>query len=207
MLNTNAYPVIVTSPTAGGKNVCVQQLVSRFEPYEAPPTITNRPPRRHLDEACDSGYVHVPKRLFNALMYADALVESNVTKLYSYGTPRAVQINGKCIMLFALDADAAARFKDSCPCTIVALIPAGKEILKYRLDARSDASPELLADRLEEALYDIKQIAKISDFTVVSDMDNLEQTIQELEQIVRTCALKTNVRRGELQKIIRSFEI
>lgn len=202
-----APPTILVGPGGGGKHHLLNEILHRRS-CEGP-TLTNRPPRA-LDTGGD--FLHITSPLFNALLKCGACTDDvSVTKFYSYATCHAVKVRGgnRC-PLFVTDIDTAAIFRSEGPCHIIQVLPGDAAELAERLEARHDASPELIKERLKEAQEQIKFLAEsaLADFTIInSDFDTAVQDFEEiLDRRVRGTDCYTHHCSEAIQRILDSFD-
>ena len=176
---------IVSGPSGSGKSTLCRQAVERAG-VALSISATTRPRRETEVEGKD--YYFISEEEFTAKIEAGEFLEYARVFDHYYGTPAGTIIEklqvGQNVVL-EIDVQGAlqvfAKFAEACG--ILVLPPSEAELCR-RLQQRGQDSPDVIDKRLAKAQWEIEQ-ARTSgryEYTIVND--DLEESIQELAQIV-----------------------
>jgi guanylate kinase len=162
-------------------------------------------PQREAEQA-GRDYHFVERERFEAMVREHALLEwANVFGEY-YGTgleaTRKALAEGRCLLL-DIDVQGAHKVRKSdVPSVSVMLLPPDFQALESRLRSRGSESESELARRLARA-RDEAEDYRYFDYVVVND--EIEQTVSQLESIVRAERCGTSRSAGRAQRILATF--
>lgn len=179
--NYKYFPMVIASPSGGGKTVVRSGLLKLNKKFAFSVTCTTRPKRP--GEVDGKDYYFVTVEQFKRLRRDGKLLEWARVHGNYYGTPvkSAVDVLEKGrIPVMTIDVKGARSVKRLFPEAVtVFLLPPDLKTLVQRLRGRGE-SPENVAVRLETARSEIK-VAATFDYLVIND--RLPETVREVAAI------------------------
>ncbi len=167
---SSPFPVILSSPSGGGKTTIAQQLLERRNDVGYSVSCTTRTPRP--GETHGKDYYFLTREEFLDRRDHGDFAESAEVHGNLYGTLRSevsrVLAAGKHVIL-DIDVQGARQMMRSFPqsVTIFVLPPSG-EVLLDRLRGRKTESPQQLVARLHSALRELRAVEEY-EYVVVND--------------------------------------
>ncbi|MGB4594390.1 MAG: guanylate kinase [Anaerolineaceae bacterium] len=196
---TNPLLIVISGPSGIGKDAVVGLLRKNNIDTHFVITMNSRPPRK--DEVDGVDYFFVSKEEFERLIAADELLEH--AKVYSdyKGIPKAqvrqAFASGKDVIM-RLDVQGAMTIRKLYPQAILIFLTASTaEEWIGRLQARRSETPEELGLRLKTAEQEFSLTRKF-DYIVVNSDQHLDQTIADIQAIIKAEHLKTKPRKVRL---------
>jgi len=178
--------VIISSPSGGGKDAVIRELIKIFPNSVRLTTTTTRPPR--LSEKNGVDYFFVTCDQFEQKIKNGEFIEHNIYSDNYYGVEKKnleeplkkydfvftnVEVHGK------QNID-----KAGFPNLSVFLMPESMEILKSRIERRGGINdPKIIEKRLEQAKNEVAE-AKDYDFRIVNKEGQLAETIQKVAEFI-----------------------
>ena len=198
-----AFPVILSSPSGGGKTTIARALLERRSDVGYSVSATTRAPR--AGEVDGRDYHFLTPAEFAARRGADAFAESAQVHGMWYGTLRAevtkVLAQRKKVIM-DIDVQGAAQFRRSFPQTVmIFVLPPSGDALLARLKERGTESAASLQRRLNSALAELKAVPEYQ-YVVVND--RLEQAIEKVSGILDAEAMRRERLTG-LERDLRSI--
>lgn len=196
---TNPLLIVISGPSGIGKDAVVGLLRKTNPDTHFVITMNSRPPR--IDEVDGVDYFFVSKEEFERKIAAGELLEH--AKVYSdyKGIPKAqvseAFASGKDVIM-RLDVQGAMTICELYPQAVLIFLTASSaEEWIGRLQARRSESPEELGLRLKTAEVEFDLIRKF-DYIVVNSDQHLDQTIADIQAILKAEHLKTKPRKVRL---------
>lgn len=196
---TNPLLIVISGPSGIGKDAVVGLLRKSNENTHFVITMNSRAPRP--DEVDGRDYFFVTREEFEQKIANDELIE--YARVYSdyKGIPksqvREAFASGKDVIM-RLDVQGAMTIRRLCPEAILIFLTASsKEEWINRLKERRSETPEELEIRVKFAETEYEMI-KDFDYLVVNSDQHLEQTIADIQAIIKAEHLKTCPRKVEL---------
>ena len=177
--------VVLTGPSAAGKDSLLAHLKSLGRPYHFVETATTRP--RRGDERAGIDYVFVSEEQFDAMLEAGELLEHAEVYGHRYGVPRQpvreALASGRDALM-RTDVQGARHIKSVVPgtVTIFVTVPSIAELTTRLLERGSD-SKEQAELRMRIATSEMESAGEF-DYMVVND--DLERAVQELSELAAT---------------------
>lgn len=183
------FPIIVSSPSGGGKTTVVQRLLRRDKTLRRVVTATTRAPRDGEKNGRDYHF-WTEKQFQNAVKKGQMLEWAKVHAHY-YGIPKksvdGVLKEGRCPVL-VIDVQGAKTVSGKYPQAVkIFIVPPSLDILKKRIAARKDHTQDV-ALRLRTAKKELKEI-KNYHYVVLND--KLERAVADTAAVIRAEQLKT----------------
>jgi guanylate kinase len=180
---TNAFPIILSAPSGGGKTTIARRLLGAREDVGYSISCTTRLPRDGEVDGRD--YYFLTPDEFAAKRAAGEFAEWAEVHGRLYGTLRAeidrVLGSGRHVVL-DIDVQGARQIRASFPLAVtVFILPPSGEVLLGRLRARKTESPQQLVDRLHSALQELRSVEEY-EYVVVND--DLDQAVARVNSIV-----------------------
>jgi guanylate kinase len=172
----NPFPIILSSPSGGGKTTIAKQLLARRTDVGYSVSCTTRLPRAGETDGRD--YYFLSTGEFLAARERGDFAESAEVHGKLYGTLRReverVLGSGRHVLM-DIDVQGAAQFTRAFPeSVLVFVLPPSASVLMARLTARKTESRDALRVRLEAALKEL-QAADAYQYIVVND--DLERAV------------------------------
>jgi guanylate kinase len=177
--------VIISSPSGGGKDAVINELIKIFPQTAKLMTTTTRAPRP--GEQNGVSYNFVTREEFQKMIDEKKLVEHNLYADNYYGTEKSqlendlkkydivfsnIEINGK------KNFDRAGWSNLS-----IFLLPESDEILRERIERRGGLTPDKIAERLKTAVNEVAESA-IYDYKIVNYQGKLAETVKKIAKIL-----------------------
>jgi len=196
----NPFPIILSSPSGGGKTTIAHQLLERRADVGYSVSCTTRAPRPSEQEGRD--YYFLTRDEFVARRAKGDFAESAEVHGNLYGTLKSeiTRILGTDRhVILDIDVQGARQIQVAFPkaVTIFVLPPSG-EVLLERLQRRKTESPQQLVARLNSALQELRAVEEY-EYVVVND--DLDRAVQRVNAIIdaevvsqeRVAGLRQNV--------------
>jgi guanylate kinase len=179
----NPFPLILSSPSGGGKTTIARMLIERRPDVGYSVSCTTRAPRQ--GEVNGTDYFFLTKDEFEAKRSRDEFAESAVVHGNLYGTLRReverVLASGKHVIM-DIDVQGARQFARAFPeSVLVFLLPPSTDVLIDRLWARQTEDHGKLLVRLRSAREELREVGAYQ-YVVVND--DLEHAYAQVASIV-----------------------
>lgn len=198
----SAFPIIVSSPSGGGKTTVVQRLLKRDKSLSRVVTATTRAPRNGEKDGRD--YHFWTEKQFMSAVKQGKMLEWAKVHAHYYGIPKAsvdgLMKKGVCPVL-VIDVQGAKTVSAAYPEAVkIFIVPPSLKVLKERIAARKD-NTQNVALRLKTAKKELKEISKY-DYVVLND--ELKNAVADTAAVIRAEQLKTarRIKDLKLSKVI-----
>ncbi len=198
-----AFPIILSSPSGGGKTTIAHQLLAVRRDVGYSVSCTTRPPR---DGEVDGRDYHFRSlKDFKRGQAAGEFAESAEVHGHLYGTLRAevdrVLSSGKHVIM-DIDVQGARQFAAAFPDSVlIFILPPSAEALIARLEARGTEDPKSLIRRFRSAKDELKAI-DLYQYVVVND--EVDSAVAAISSIIEAEGLKRS-RDGALDARVRDL--
>lgn len=179
----SAFPVILSSPSGGGKTTITHQLLARRRDLGYSVSCTTRAPRPGELDGRD--YYFLSRAEFERRRDRGEFAESAQVHGNMYGTLRSeverVLVQGKHVIM-DIDVQGAQQFTRAFPMSVtVFVLPPNADVLLERLRQRQTESKDELLRRLQSALQEL-QAVDLYQYIVVND--DLEKAVYNVAAII-----------------------
>lgn len=179
----NPFPIILSSPSGGGKTTIARELLSRRNDVGYSISCTTRGPRPGERDGID--YYFLSREQFLARREAGAFAESAEVHGNLYGTLKSeiarVLGSGRHVIM-DIDVQGAAQIMRAFPQSVtVFVLPPSAEVLLTRLRQRKTESPQALVARLNSALHELRAVDEY-EYVVVND--DLDRAVKQVGAIL-----------------------
>jgi guanylate kinase len=179
----NPFPLILSSPSGGGKTTIARMLLERRSDVGYSVSCTTRSPRPGEQDGKD--YFFLSKDDFEARRSRDEFAEWAVVHGNLYGTLRRevshVLSSGKHVIM-DIDVQGARQFERAFPeSVLVFLLPPSTDVLIGRLRARQTEDDGKLLVRLRSAREELREVGGYQ-YVVVND--DLEHAVGQVGSII-----------------------
>ncbi|MBN2288990.1 MAG: guanylate kinase [Candidatus Glassbacteria bacterium] len=185
------FIVVITAPSGAGKTTVIKRLLETNTGLSYSISATTR--ERRAEEEDGRDYYFLSEGEFRKKIDAGEFAEWAEVHGSFYGTLRSQveqKLTGGSHLLMDVDVQGARQLKNSYRDGVyIFLIPPSMQELKRRLVKRHTEDKHHLEVRLKNA---VKEIASFPDFGYLVVNDHLEQTVEEVLQVIRAEELKTN---------------
>jgi len=179
----SAFPVILSSPSGGGKTTIRRQLLARRQDLGYSVSCTTRAPRPGEVEGRD--YYFLSRAEFERKRDRGEFAESAQVHGNMYGTLRAEveRVLGQVQhVIMDIDVQGAQQFTRAFPMSVtIFVLPPSADVLLERLRQRQTESKDELVRRLQSALQEL-QAVDLYQYIVVND--DLEKAVYNVEAII-----------------------
>ncbi|MGB2579351.1 guanylate kinase [Elusimicrobium simillimum] len=179
----NAFPLIVSSPSGGGKTTIVTALLKEIDGVKRVITATTRAPRHGERNGADYHFWTVKQ--FESAIKNKKMAEWAKVHTDYYGVPKTsldALIKKGIIPVLVIDVQGAKTIKKHYKNAVsIFIMPPTWSELKKRLLARSQDGTNNITLRLKTAK---KEAAEIKNYDYVLINDNLEEAVQNLGKII-----------------------
>ena len=185
----NPFPLIVSSPSGGGKTTIMRLLLERRSDVGYSVSATTRNPRNGEVHARD--YFFVDKPDFAAMRERGEFAEWAEVHGNWYGTLRSqvdLVLSQEKHVIMDIDVQGARQFKAAYPESVmVFLVPPSAEVLMQRLTSRRTETEEAFRTRLKAAREELRAAVSYQ-YAVVND--DLESAYQIVSSIIDAEAVR-----------------
>jgi len=199
-----AFPIILSSPSGGGKTTIAHKLLSARKDLGYSVSCTTRPPREGEVNGQDYHFLGVEK--FKRGQDAGEFAESAEVHGHLYGTLRAevarVLSSGRHVIM-DIDVQGAQQFSAAFPeSVLIFILPPSADALVERLTARGTEDANSLIRRFRSAKEELKSI-DLYEYVVVND--RIDSAVAAISSIIDAEALKRS-RNDALEPLIKNIE-
>ena len=178
--------VIISAPSAGGKDAVIDRLVDKLDDAVVYITATSRKPRP--DEKDGVRYYFYTPEKFREEIEAGNFLEWSIVHGEFKGVRRDIlgdTLRGHRIVIVKPDPQGMRKIKTQLPDVLtIFLMPPSVDVLRKRLDSRGTETPEERAVRLRNAEIEMAAAPEY-DYVVVNEDGKLDQTVEEVATIIR----------------------
>jgi len=191
--------VVISGPSAAGKDVLLQRMQELGHPFHFVVTATTRP--RRPDEVHGVDYVFVSVSEFADMIEREELLEYAIVYGDYKGIPkqqvRDALASGKDVIM-RLDVQGAATVHRLAPEAILVFITASSEDeLITRLKMRKTESPEQLKIRIATSRQELRRLREF-DYVVVNRQNRLDEAVAQVVSIIEAEHSRVQPRRVTL---------
>lgn len=177
--------IIIAGPSGSGKDTVLKELLSSYP--ELLFSISSVTRNMREGEVEGEKYNFISREVFERMIKNGEFLEYNIYCGNYYGTPKApvdkAIATGKDIIL-ELDVNGAANIRKIYPdCISVFIMPPSYEVLKARLSGRGTETEEVVNERMNAAIDEIKRAGEF-DYLIIND--KLESAIKDFADIIFT---------------------
>ena len=162
--------IVLSGPSGAGKSTVIAELLSQRKDIYFSVSFTTRKPR--AGEADGVNYNFVSKETFEEMIERNEFLEYAKYVDNYYGTSLKVireKLDAGVDVLLDIEVQGAAKVREKCPeAVLIFLFPPSFEELSRRLRGRNTDSEEVIANRLEQARRECREIPNY-DYLVVND--------------------------------------
>ena len=185
----NPFPVILSSPSGGGKTAITKALLAQRSDVGYSVSCTTRLPR--AGEADGKDYYFLGQGEFMSRRERGEFAESAEVHGKMYGTLRRevdrVLSQGKHVIM-DIDVQGARQFVEAFPeSVLVFILPPSTDVLLTRLKARKTEDRAALVRRMESALEELRAV---SSYHYVVTNENLERAVAQVSAVIEAEAVR-----------------
>jgi len=183
--------VIISAPSAGGKDAVIDRLVDKLDDAVVYITATSRKPRPGETDGVRY-YFYTPEK-FREEIEAGNFLEWSMVHGEFKGVRRDIlgdTLRGHRIVIVKPDPQGMRKIKAQLPEVLtIFLMPPSVDVLKKRLDSRGTETPDQRAIRLRNAEIEMASAPEY-DYVVVNEEGKLDDTVEQVAEIIRKEAKK-----------------
>jgi guanylate kinase len=185
-----AFPIILSSPSGGGKTTIAQKLLAARQDLGYSVSCTTRPPREGEVEGRD--YHFLSAKDFKRGQQAGEFAESAEVHGHLYGTLRAEVervLSSRKHVIMDIDVQGSRQFAAAFPDSVlIFILPPSAEALIARLEGRGTEEPKSLIRRFRSAIDELKAI-DLYQYVVVND--DLDSAVAAVSSIIDAEEIKS----------------
>lgn len=198
-----AFPIILSSPSGGGKTTIAQKLLAERRDLGYSVSCTTRPPREGEQDGRDYHFRSVKD--FKRGQSQGEFAESAEVHGHLYGTLRAevdrILSSGKHVIM-DIDVQGSRQFAAVFPGSVlIFILPPNAAALIDRLEARGTEEPKSLIRRFRSAIEELKAI-DLYEYVVIND--EVESAVAAISSIIDAEESKRS-RDGKLDAQVRDL--
>jgi guanylate kinase len=183
--------VIITSPSGGGKDVVIDQLVQKLDDAVVYVTATSRKPRP--GETDGARYYFYSPEKFRQEIEAGNFFEWSIVHGEFKGVRRDIlgdTLRSHKIVIVKPDPQGMRKIKAQLPDVLtIFIMPPSIGALQRRLEHRGTETPEQRGVRLRNAEIEMAAAPEY-DYVVVNEDGKLDRTVDEIAKIIRETTKK-----------------
>ena len=174
---------IISGPSGSGKDTLLSQLFKKCPEIKFSISSVTRPMRAGKKEG--EKYNFISRKEFEEMLQRDELLEHNVYVGNYYGTPKTSVLNasknGEDIII-EVDVNGAKQIREKLPQAVsIFIMPPSFAELEKRLSGRGTETEEVIAERMNSALFEIERATEY-DYIVVND--DIDTAVDDIIQII-----------------------
>tara|TARA_B100001059_G_scaffold41568_1_gene33444 strand:- start:5027 stop:5650 length:624 start_codon:yes stop_codon:yes gene_type:complete len=177
--------IIISSPSGAGKTTLCKLLLKKMSNINLSISYTSR--NQRLNEINGKDYFFVSKKKFNQLKNKNYFIETAINFGNYYGSPyKNLYTNRKKQILFDIDWKGARKIRKKINHNNIIdffILPPSIRELKKRLVKRGRDKKDDIDLRLS---YAIKEISHYNEYSYVLINQNVQQTVNEIIDIIKT---------------------
>jgi guanylate kinase len=198
-----AFPIILSSPSGGGKTTIAQKLLTARRDVGYSVSCTTRPPREGEVHGRDYHFLSVKD--FKRGQQAGDFAESAEVHGHLYGTLRSeverVLSSGKHVIM-DIDPQGSRQFAAAFPDSVlIFILPPSAKALITRLEARGTEEPKSLIRRFRSAIDELKAI-DLYEYVVINE--KVDSAVAAISSIIEAEGSKRS-RDGELDGRVKDL--
>ncbi len=201
-LSRPGVPIVVSSPSGGGKTTLCHRLIERLKRIEFSISHTTRAPRAHERDGVDYHFTSRPQ--FEALIEKGAFLEWAPVFNNLYGTE--LQASQKRLaagidVLFDIDVQGGRQMLQRLPeAVLIFIVPPNMQELERRLRSRQTDAADQIAARMQSAADEIAQATFYTHWIV---NDSLDQAVEMMTAIVHAERLRRIDKAQLMRQVLR----
>ena len=204
----NPFPIILSSPSGGGKTTIARHLLERRRDVGYSVSCTTRAPRPREVDGKD--YYFLTRDEFVQRRLAGDFAESAEVHGNLYGTLRSeiARVLGKGQhVIMDIDVQGARQIREAFPSSVtVFVLPPSGEVLLERLRKRKTESPQQLVSRLNSALQELRAVEEYEYVVVNDDLDHAIQSVGAILDAEVLSRERVSGLRQQVEQLIHRLE-
>lgn len=174
---------VVSGPSGSGKDTLLSQLFKKCPEIKFSISSVTRPMR--AGEIEGEKYNFISRKEFEEMLQRDELLEHNVYVGNYYGTPKTPVLNASKNgddIIIEVDVNGAKQIREKLPQAVsIFIMPPSFAELEKRLSGRGTETEEVIAERMNSALFEIERATEY-DYIVVND--DIDTAVDDIIQII-----------------------
>jgi len=189
MTQKKYFPIIISSPSGGGKSTVCDEILARRNDVAYSISYTTRKPRKNETDGVD--YYFISREKFNQMLKQDVFAEWAKVHGHLYGTSKKVVknvLNKNKHVILDIDTKGARQLMSAYPQSLsIFLFPPSMKELENRLRKRETDNEADIQLRLKNAK---QEFADATDYDVLLVNDDLDRLVEKILEIIDNKSLK-----------------
>ena len=192
---------VVSGPSGSGKDTLLSQLFKKCPEIKFSISSVTRPMRAGEKEG--EKYNFISRKEFEEMLQRDELLEHNVYVGNYYGTPKTPVLNasknGEDIII-EVDVNGAKQIREKLPQAVsIFIMPTSFAELEKRLSGRGTETEEVIAERMNSALFEIERATEY-DYIVVND--DIDIAVDHINAIIQSQKLRLSNQQHIINEVL-----
>lgn len=192
---------IISGPSGSGKDTLLCELFKKYPEIQFSISSITRDMRE--GEKPGEKYNFVTREAFEKMIKEDKLLEYNVYVGNYYGTPREpveAAVNAGRDIFIEVDVNGAANIRKKLPDAVsIFIMPPSYEELRNRLYGRGTEEEQVIKQRMETALCEMRR-AEEYDYIIVND--DIKEAVDDIISVVSSSRLKTERQKHIINEVL-----